>query len=124
YKLAGKEFKPERSLVEVDGVVFGGTRVPVIAGPCAVESREQILETARLVKEAGASLLRGGAYKPRTSPYSFQGLAEEGLKLLAEAKKETGLGVVTEVVNPRDVEVVAEYVDMFQIGARNMQNFS
>lgn len=123
YKLAGKEFKQERSQVQVAGVVFGGAQVPVIAGPCAVESREQILETARLVKAAGASLLRGGAYKPRTSPYSFQGLAEEGLKLLAEAREETGLGVVTEVVNPRDVETVAQYVDMFQIGARNMQNF-
>lgn len=124
YKLAGKEFKQERSQVEVAGVVFGGTKVPVIAGPCAVESREQVVETARLVKEAGASLLRGGAYKPRTSPYSFQGLAEEGLKILAEAREVTGLGVVTEVVNPRDVEVVAQYVDMFQIGARNMQNFT
>jgi len=124
YKLAGKEFKQERTQVNVRGVVFGGAHVPVIAGPCAVESREQLLETARLVKQAGAALLRGGAYKPRTSPYSFQGLAEEGLKILAEAREETGLGVVTEVVNPRDVETVAEYVDMFQIGARNMQNFT
>jgi len=124
YKLAGKEFKSERSQIEVNGVVFGGTRVPVIAGPCAVESREQLLETARRVKEAGAALLRGGAYKPRTSPYSFQGLAEEGLKILAEAREETGLGIVTEVVNPRDVETVGRYADMFQIGARNMQNFS
>jgi len=124
YKLASKEFRQERTQVNVAGVVFGGAHVPVIAGPCAVESREQLLETARLVKAAGAHLLRGGAYKPRTSPYSFQGLAEEGLKLLAEAREETGLGIVTEVVNPRDVETVAEYADMFQIGARNMQNFT
>lgn len=124
YKLAGREFKPEKSLVEVRGVVFGGDHVPVIAGPCAVESYDQFLETARAVKEAGASLLRGGAFKPRTSPYSFQGLAEEGLKIMAEARKETGLGIVTEVVNPRDVELVDQYADMFQIGARNMQNFT
>lgn len=124
YKLAGREFKPEKSLVEVRGVVFGGDHVPVIAGPCAVESYEQFMETARAVKEAGASLLRGGAFKPRTSPYSFQGLAEEGLKIMAEARKETGLGIVTEVVNPRDVELVDAYADMFQIGARNMQNFT
>lgn len=124
YKLAGKEFKPSRSRIDVSGVIFGGDQVPVIAGPCAVESEEQIFETAKAVKEAGAVMLRGGAFKPRTSPYSFQGLAEEGLKLLAQAGKETGLAVVTEVVNPRDVELVAEYADMFQLGARNMQNFT
>ncbi|HET7559338.1 MAG TPA: 3-deoxy-7-phosphoheptulonate synthase [Limnochordia bacterium] len=124
YKLAGREFRPTRSVVEVAGVAFGGTRVPVIAGPCAVESEAQLLASARLVKRSGGSLLRGGAFKPRTSPYSFQGLAEDGLKILAAARAETGLGVVTEVVNPRDVELVDRYADMFQIGARNMQNFT
>lgn len=124
FKLAGKEFKAERTQVKVGDVVFGGELVPVIAGPCAVESEEQILETARAVKEHGAHLLRGGAYKPRTSPYSFQGLEEEGLKLLAAARAETGLPVVTEVVDPRDVELVCEYADMLQVGARNMQNFA
>lgn len=124
YKLAAKEFRPERTQVRVGNAVFGGDEVPVIAGPCAVESPEQILETARAVKAAGATVLRGGAFKPRTSPYSFQGLAEEGLKLLKEAGRATGLPVVTEVMNPRDIELVHEYADMFQIGARNMQNFS
>lgn len=123
FKLAGKEFKAERSQVHVGPVVFGGEHVPVIAGPCAVESEEQILETAREVKAHGAHLLRGGAYKPRTSPYSFQGLEEEGLKLLAAARDETGLPIVTEVVDPRDVELVCEYADMLQVGARNMQNY-
>ncbi|MGI6558519.1 MAG: 3-deoxy-7-phosphoheptulonate synthase [Limnochordia bacterium] len=123
FKLAGREFKPEKTVVRVGGVEFGGNRVPVIAGPCAVESEEQLLEAARAVKEAGASVLRGGAYKPRTSPYSFQGLEETGLALLAEARRMTGLPVVTEVVNPRDVELVSRYVDMLQVGARNMQNF-
>ncbi|HEX6971431.1 MAG TPA: 3-deoxy-7-phosphoheptulonate synthase [Limnochordia bacterium] len=124
FKLAGREFKPEKSTVTVAGVTFGGTRVPVIAGPCAVESEEQLLAAAEAVRAAGGALLRGGAYKPRTSPYSFQGLELEGLRLLAEARRRTGLGIVTEVVNPRDVELVGEYTDMFQIGARNMQNFS
>jgi 3-deoxy-7-phosphoheptulonate synthase len=123
FKLAGREFKPEKTVVRVGEVEFGGERVPVIAGPCAVESEEQLLETARAVKAAGASVLRGGAYKPRTSPYSFQGLEETGLALLAEARRTTGLPVVTEVVNPRDVEHVSRYVDMLQVGARNMQNF-
>lgn len=124
YKLAAREFKQERTIVEVAGVPFGGEQVPIIAGPCAVESEEQIIETAKAVKAAGASLLRGGAFKPRTSPYSFQGLAEEGLKLLALAREVTGLGVVTEVMDPRDVELVASYADMLQIGARNAQNFN
>lgn len=124
YKLAGREFREERSQVTVHGVTFGGDQIPVIAGPCAVESREQLLETARQVKAAGATLLRGGAYKPRTSPYDFQGLAEFGLELLAEAREVTGLGIVTEVVNPADLETVAEVADMLQIGARNMQNFT
>lgn len=124
FKLAGKEFKAERSQVQVGNVIFGGEHVPVIAGPCAVESEEQILETARAVKAHGAHLLRGGAYKPRTSPYSFQGLEEDGLKLLAIAREETGLPVVTEIVDPRDVELVCEYADLLQVGARNMQNFA
>ena len=124
YKLAGREFKKERSLIDVSGVVFGGTTVPIIAGPCSVESEKQIIETAVAVKEAGASMLRGGAFKPRTSPYAFQGLAEEGLRLLAKARAETGLPIVTEVVNPRDVALVEEYADMFQIGTRNMQNYT
>lgn len=124
YKLAAREFKQGRTVVEVAGVPFGGEQVPIIAGPCAVESEEQIIETAKAVKAAGASLLRGGAFKPRTSPYSFQGLAEDGLKLLAIAREATGLGVVTEVMDPRDVELVASYADMLQIGARNAQNFN
>ncbi len=124
YKLAGREFKKEKSQINVAGVVFGGETVPIIAGPCSVESEEQIIETAIAVKEGGATLLRGGAFKPRTSPYSFQGHAEEGLRMLAAAREETGLPVVTEVVNPRDVELVEAYADMFQIGARNMQNYT
>lgn len=124
YKLAGREFRQEPTTVRVGEAVFGGPEIVVLAGPCAVEDREQMLSVARSVKAAGAKILRGGAYKPRTSPYAFQGLEEEGLKLLKEAREETGLAVVTEVVNPRDVELVEEYTDMIQIGARNMQNFT
>ncbi len=126
YKVVSREFQQKDSVVTVGGTVaIGGTApVAVIAGPCAVESREQIIEIAREVKKAGAHILRGGAYKPRTSPYSFQGLGEEGLKFLAEARKETGLPVVTEVMDTRDVALVAKYADMLQIGARNMQNFN
>lgn len=124
FKLASREFHPERTQVRVGNVVFGGEHVPIIAGPCAVESEEQMFEAARAVKAAGAHMLRGGAYKPRTSPYAFQGLAEKGLEILAAAGKEVGLPVITEVLNPRDVEKVSEYADMLQIGARNMQNFS
>lgn len=124
YKLASREFKQEPTLVAVDGVVIGGPRLTVIAGPCSVESREQVLEVAARVKAAGATLLRGGAFKPRTSPYAFQGLEEEGLRLLAEAKRATGLPVVTEVMEPDKVELVAAYADVLQIGARNVQNFS
>jgi len=123
YKLAGREFHPEPSVVSVGPVRVGPDTLTVIAGPCAVESEEQILTVAEAVKEAGATMLRGGAFKPRTSPYSFQGLAEEGLKLLAMARERTGLPVVTEVMNPQDVELVASYADVLQIGARNMQNF-
>ena len=123
YKLASRQFKPENSVIDVDGVQIGGNKLVVMAGPCAVESREQLLESAAIVKQAGATSLRGGAYKPRTSPYSFQGLEEQGLKFLAEAREVTGLKIVTEVVDPQSVAVVAEYADVLQIGARNMQNF-
>ena len=124
FKLASREFHPEPTKVQVGNVTIGGEEIVVMAGPCAVESEEQILTIARKIKAAGAQILRGGAFKPRTSPYSFQGLEEEGLKLLALAREETGLPVVTEVVNPRDIELVEKYADMLQVGARNMQNFT
>src|SRR5436853_3846294 len=124
FKLASREVRREATVVPVDGVRVGGRGVVVMAGPCSVESRVQVLEVAAKVKAAGASVLRGGAFKPRTSPYSFQGLEEEGLKYLAEAKRETGLPVVTEVMEPEKVELVARYADILQIGARNVQNFS
>ncbi len=123
YKLSNREFKRERSIVNVKGVEFGGNKVVLIAGPCSVESEKQIVETALEVKRAGATMLRGGAYKPRTSPYAFQGLEEEGLKLLDIARQESGLPVVTEVMSTHEVDLVAKHTDMFQIGARNMQNF-
>lgn len=123
YKLASREFRPEGSVVNVGGVLVGGRRLVVMAGPCAVEGREGLMETARSVKAAGGHILRGGAYKPRTSPYTFQGLGEEGLKYLAEAKRETGLPIVTELMDTREASVVCEYADLVQIGARNMQNF-
>jgi len=123
YKFAGREAHPDDTVIEFDGVKIGGREVVVIAGPCAVEGREQLMEIARRVKKSGARLLRGGAYKPRTSPYSFQGLGEEALKLLAEARDETGLLVITEVTDPRNVELVGQYADILQVGARNMQNF-
>ncbi len=123
YKLAGRTFKPEPSIVDVKGVKIGGPELVMMAGPCAVESREQILEAARAVKKSGAQFLRGGAYKPRTSPYAFQGLEEEGLKLLKEAQEATGLLIISEVTSEKAVEVADQYVDMFQIGARNVQNF-
>lgn len=124
FKLAGRDFHPEDTVVPVGDIALGGTEIHVIAGPCAVESREQLLETAHAVKEAGATLLRGGAYKPRTSPYSFQGMEEEGLKILAEAREKTGLKVVTEVMDTKTLPLVAAYADVLQIGARNMQNFN
>lgn len=124
FKLCGREVRPDDATVKVGGTVIGGDGLTLMAGPCAVESREQLLETARRAKEAGATILRGGAFKPRTSPYSFQGLQKEGLKLLAEAREATGLPVITEVMGTEDVEMVAEYSDMLQVGARNMQNFS
>ncbi len=124
FKLVSRQFKPERTVVDVGGVRIGGNEVVIIAGPCSVESREQLLSTARAVKASGAHLLRGGAYKPRTSPYDFQGLGEEGLRLLSEARAETGLPIVTEVMSTEDVDLIAEHADMLQIGARNMQNFA
>lgn len=123
FKLAGKELKQVPTIVDVGGVKIGGNEIVVIAGPCAIESEDTFLETARKVKDAGAKILRGGAFKPRSSPYSFQGLEEEGLKIMAQAREATGMKIVTEVVDTRDVELVASYVDMIQIGARNMQNF-
>jgi 3-deoxy-7-phosphoheptulonate synthase len=124
FKLVSKQVHPERTIVQIDGVQIGGPEVVVIAGPCSVESREQLLQTAHAVKRAGASMLRGGAYKPRTSPYDFQGLGIEALKILSEAKKETGLPIVTEVMSTEDIDVISEHADMLQVGARNMQNFA
>lgn len=123
YKVASREVKPEPSVVQAGSFVAGDKRIGVMAGPCSVEDEEQIIQSARAVKKAGATALRGGAFKPRTSPYSFQGLKEEGLKLLAAAREETGLAIVTEVVASEDVELVANYADVLQIGARNMQNY-
>ncbi len=125
YKLAAKDARRAASTVDVCGVSIGGdAAVALISGPCSVESREQILSIARLVKDSGARILRGGAFKPRTSPYSFQGLREEGLRLLAEARNETGLPVITEIMDARDLSMIERYADCLQIGARNMQNFS
>ena len=124
FKLASREFHPQDTIVKINGVSVGGDELVVMAGPCAVENRDQILEAAHAVKEAGAKVLRGGAFKPRTSPYSFQGLGTEGLKLLAAAREETGLPVVTEVMAPEMVPLVSTYADILQIGARNMQNYA
>ncbi|MCB0164790.1 MAG: 3-deoxy-7-phosphoheptulonate synthase [Anaerolineae bacterium] len=123
FKLASRTFRPENTTIKVRDVTVGNDKLVVMAGPCSVESREQLLETAHAVKEAGATMLRGGAYKPRSSPYSFQGLGETGLKLLAEAREVTGLPIVTEVMSPTKVALVAVYADVLQIGARNMQNY-
>src|SRR5271156_1210972 len=124
YKLVSREVKPDNTVVDVAGVRVGGAELALCAGPCAVESQEQILESARAVKAAGGQLLRGGAYKPRTSPYAFQGLGEEGLRYLAAARAETGLGIVTEAIDVETFDLVEKYADCIQIGARNMQNFS
>ncbi|MGH8057774.1 MAG: 3-deoxy-7-phosphoheptulonate synthase [Candidatus Entotheonellia bacterium] len=124
YKLSSRQVKPTPTVVNIDGVEVGTSRVVVAAGPCSVESREQLLESARAVKAGGARLMRGGAFKPRTSPYSFQGLGKEGLELLAEAKAATGLPIVTEVMSPEEVDLVSSYADALQVGARNAQNFS
>ncbi len=123
YKLVSREFKKEDTIIKVRGVKIGGNEIIIMAGPCAIESEKQIIETAKAVKKAGAKLLRGGAFKPRTSPYSFQGMGEEGLKLMAKARKITGLPIVTEVMDTADVPLVSDYADILQIGTRNMQNF-
>lgn len=123
YRLVSREFKPENTVIRVNDVKIGGSGVVIMAGPCSVESKKQIIEIAKYVKKTGCHILRGGAYKPRTSPYTFQGLREEGLKLLKEAKKITGLPIITEVLDTRDVERVLKYADILQIGARNVQNF-
>jgi len=124
YKLASRQFHPENSIFPLDGFSIGGQEVPIIAGPCSVESRTQILETAQAVKEAGANALRGGVFKPRTSPYAFQGLGAEGLEYMAEAREQTGLPIVVEVMAVSQVPLMVKYVDVLQIGARNMQNFN
>ena len=123
YKLVSREFKPESSVINVGGVKIGGKELVVMAGPCSVENRQMLMSTAKAVKRAGAQVLRGGAFKPRTSPYSFQGLGEEGLKYLREAGDATGLKVVTELMDVREIELIEQYADIIQIGARNMQNF-
>ena len=123
YKLSSREFEPTNTVVRIGDLAIGGGGLVVFAGPCAVESEEQVMSTARAVKAGGAQVLRGGAFKPRTSPYSFRGMGEDGLKILAQAREETGLPVITEVMAPHDVEMVARYADILQVGARNMQNF-
>ena len=124
FKVASRDFSQEKTVITVRGQEIGGNRIAVFAGPCSVESREQIIETAHAVKEAGANFLRGGAFKPRSSPYAFQGLGEEGLRYLAEAREATGLPIITEVMSPDEVELVGNYTDIFQVGARNTQNYS
>ncbi|MEX2105182.1 MAG: 3-deoxy-7-phosphoheptulonate synthase [Bacilli bacterium] len=123
YKLANRDFHPEPTIIQVGDLMIGGDDLVVMAGPCSVENRENLLEIAHIVKKAGAHILRGGAFKPRTSPYSFQGMGEEGLKILAEAREQTGLKIISEVMDSDNLEMVAEYVDILQLGARNMQNF-
>ncbi|MFW6105690.1 MAG: 3-deoxy-7-phosphoheptulonate synthase, partial [Chloroflexota bacterium] len=124
YKLASREFHPQDTIIKINGVAIGGNEIVVMAGPCAVESEEQLMSTAHAVKAAGATVLRGGAFKPRTSPYQFRGLGESGLKILAQAGKETQMPIITEVISPEHVNLVAKYADILQIGARNMQNFT
>ncbi|TDI98783.1 MAG: 3-deoxy-7-phosphoheptulonate synthase [Candidatus Dadabacteria bacterium] len=124
HKIASREFKPENTTIKVRDVVVGNNKIPVIAGPCSVESEEQLMEIAHSIKESGATMLRGGAYKPRSSPYTFQGMGIEGLKLLAQAREETGLPIVTEILDPHDLDSVVQYADVLQIGARNSQNYA
>lgn len=124
FKLVSSETQPDRSIIRVNGVEIGGKNIVIVAGPCSVEGEREVIEHAQMVRESGAHIFRAGAFKPRTSPYSFQGFGVQGLKFLAKAKAETGLPVVTEVMDPRDVGVVAEHVDILQIGTRNMQNFN
>ena len=123
FKLAGWDFHPQKTVIQLGDVAIGGDALTVIAGPCSVETRDQTLETAKAVAASGATILRGGAYKPRTSPYEFRGLGERGLEILAEAREQTGLKIITEVMTPADVELVGQYTDIFQIGARNSQNY-
>ncbi|NQT71948.1 MAG: 3-deoxy-7-phosphoheptulonate synthase [Chloroflexi bacterium] len=123
YKLASREFQPINSEIKIGDITIGGDKIVIMAGPCAVESQEQLITTARAVHQIGADILRGGAFKPSTSPYSFRGMGEEGLKLLAEARAETGMPIITEVITPHDVELVAKYADILQVGTRNMQNY-
>ena len=124
YKLASREFKPEDTVIKVGDVAIGGGNTVIMAGQCSVDTEEQMMATARVVKEAGGHILRGGAFKPRTNPYAFRGLGEKGLQILAAAKAETGLPIISEVMDPRDVELVARYADILQLGSRNMQNFA
>ncbi|MFH1893571.1 MAG: 3-deoxy-7-phosphoheptulonate synthase [Candidatus Zixiibacteriota bacterium] len=124
FKLASREFKPDKTVVKLNGAEIGGERISVIAGPCAIETYDQVLEAAKSAKRAGAQILRGGAFKPRTSPYSFQGLGEEGLKILKSVGEKVGLPVITEVMTPELADLIADYVDILQVGARNMQNFA
>lgn len=124
YKLASRDFSHENTVIDVNGTEIGGKKIVVMAGPCSVESRAMILETAHRVKEAGATVLRGGAFKPRSSPYSFQGLGEEGLKYLADAREATGLAIITEIMSVDEIDLVGAYTDIFQVGARNNQNYS
>jgi 3-deoxy-7-phosphoheptulonate synthase len=124
FKLASRDFAPNNTVIDVNGLQIGGKKIVIMAGPCSVEGRNMIIETAQMVKEAGASILRGGAFKPRSSPYSFQGLGEEGLQYLAEARAATGLPVITEVMSVDEIDLVDEYTDIFQVGARNNQNYS
>ncbi|MCD5411926.1 3-deoxy-7-phosphoheptulonate synthase [Thermodesulfovibrionales bacterium] len=123
YKLACRDFKMEDTKIDVGGNIIGGRKIHIMAGPCAVESKTNLMMIAEKVKKAGATILRGGAYKPRTSPYTFQGLGEEGLRYLAEAREKTGLQIITEIMDPRDIDAIMEYTDIIQIGTRNMQNF-
>lgn len=123
FKLASRDFRKENTIIDIAGKVIGGKKIAVIAGPCAVENKTMLMNIAEQIRDAGASFIRGGAFKPRTSPYSFQGLGEEGLKYLAYVRKKTGLPVVTELMDPRDMNVIGKYADIIQIGARNMQNF-
>jgi 3-deoxy-7-phosphoheptulonate synthase len=123
FKLASRDFKSEDTVIKIGGNIIGGKKIHVIAGPCAIENMSTLLKIAQEVKKAGATFIRGGAFKPRTSPYSFQGLGEEGMKILAEVKEKTGLPVVTEIMDPRDIDVILKHADVIQIGARNMQNF-
>ena len=124
YKLASREFHPQSSIVNVNGVEIGGKRIVIMAGPCAVESEQQIMETAKAVKKLGASIVRGGAFKPRTSPFSFQGLEKKALKMLAKVKSDLGIPVITEVLDIQNIEIIAKHADILQVGARNMQNFA